>query len=77
VSRDGGEGAIAATVKVTLPLGPHIVYECEVGNGTPIKVSLPRQFGVEIMNPGDKIFLRLASPVAGQIFAIPAPGANH
>jgi putative spermidine/putrescine transport system ATP-binding protein len=68
VSRAGVSGAIPAQITVALPLGPQVVYECEAGTGAPIKVNLPREFGSDLLNPGERIFLTLASPRACQIF---------
>lgn len=71
VSREAHAGAIPARVTVAMPLGPHVVYECEAGTGAPIKINLPREFGTELLSPGDTIFLTLASARACGIFANP------
>lgn len=69
VSRENGAGAVPATVKIVLPLGAHVIYECEVGQGVPVKVNLPRELGTALMRSGERIYLRPATPDACQIFA--------
>jgi len=62
------EGAIPATVKVVLPLGPVVVYEAETRSGEPVKISAPREGDMRLLDPGDAIFIEPAAPDAARIF---------
>ena len=73
LERSGGAGAIAVTVKVVMPLGPAVIYEAETANGIALKVSTPRAGGVDLLEPGDRLFAVPTSPDAVRIFAAPEP----
>ncbi len=62
------EGAIPATVKVVLPLGPIVVYEAETRAGEPVKISAPREGEARPFDPGDAIFIEPAAPDAARLF---------
>jgi putative spermidine/putrescine transport system ATP-binding protein len=68
VSRMAELGSIPAEITAAMPLGPHVVYECSAGTGAPIKINLQRELGADLLKPGERIFLSLASPDACQIF---------
>jgi putative spermidine/putrescine transport system ATP-binding protein len=69
VSQEATLGSIPAEITAAMPLGPHVVYECSVGIGTPIRINLQRELGADLLKPGARIFLLLVSPDACQIFA--------
>jgi putative spermidine/putrescine transport system ATP-binding protein len=62
------EGAIPATVKVVMPLGPVVVYEAETRAGEPIKISAPREGDARLLDPGTAVFLEPAAPDAARLF---------
>jgi len=62
------EGAIPATVKVVLPLGPVVVYEAETRAGEPVKISAPREGDARLLDPGDVIFIEPVAPDAARLF---------
>jgi len=63
-----GEGAIPATVKVVLPLGPVVVYEAETQAGESVKISAPREGDARLHVPGDAIFIEPAASDAARLF---------
>lgn len=62
------EGALPATVKVVMPLGPMVVYEAETRAGEPIKISAPREGDARLLDPGTAVFLEPAAPDAARLF---------
>jgi putative spermidine/putrescine transport system ATP-binding protein len=76
VSQEPAPGSIPAEITAAMPLGPHVVYECNAGAGAPIKISLQREFGAGLLKPGERIFLLLASPDACQMFADDSPATR-
>ena len=67
VTSEGGAGRILATVRVVLPMGPITVYEAEAGSVS-VKINQPREDGVPVLAPGERIFFAAADPRAGQVF---------
>ncbi|MCL4799360.1 MAG: ABC transporter ATP-binding protein [Burkholderiales bacterium] len=63
-----GDGAIPATVKVVLPLGPVVVYEAETQAGQPMKISAPREGGARLLEPGARVYVAPAAPDAARLF---------
>ena len=69
VHAHGGDGTIAATIKVVLPLGAHVIYEAQTEYGVSLKISQPRDAGAGMLAPGDRVFVALTTPAACQVFA--------
>ena len=64
----GGDGAIAVTIKVVMPLGPAVVYEAETADGAALKVSMPRGGGAGLLEPGERLFATPTSAAAFRVF---------
>ena len=60
------EGSLAATVEFALPLGPSVVHELALDDGTKVKVTLARTGGHAWLAPGTRTGLAVApgAPVA-------------
>ena len=65
----GGGDTLAARIKVVMPLGPHVMYEAEMRDGTSVKISQPRDAGVALLVPGDEVFVAPIVPAACRVFA--------
>jgi putative spermidine/putrescine transport system ATP-binding protein len=67
-----GDGALAGTVRAAMPLGPLIVYDVELADGTPIKLSATRDAGVALARaPGDAVHIAPAPSASCLIFESP------
>lgn len=64
---DCGEG-VAATVRMVLPLGPTVVNELELADGTPIKVTTVRTATGSRLQPGAAVRIGLAPQAAVAVF---------
>ena len=64
-----GEGAIAATVEMVLPLGPSVVYELQLADGVQIKLTAGRSHAEERHTIGEAVWLRLADGAPVAVFA--------
>jgi putative spermidine/putrescine transport system ATP-binding protein len=64
----GSAGALAATVRMVLPLGPTVVHELELADGTPIKVTTVRSGGGARLQPGAAVAIGLAPRAAVAVF---------
>jgi putative spermidine/putrescine transport system ATP-binding protein len=73
VRERAGDGALPARIKVVLPLGPHVMYEAQMPDGTSVKISEPRDAGSRLLAPGDEVFVAPVAPAACQVFAREAP----
>jgi len=62
------DGSLPATVKTVMPLGAHVVYDVAIAGGLSLKVSEPRETGVELREIGASIWLKPASPAACRVF---------
>lgn len=62
------QGTLPATVVIALPLGPSIVYEVRVGEGTHVKVTEPRAAGEPAIAAGEAVSLSLASRSGCAVF---------
>jgi putative spermidine/putrescine transport system ATP-binding protein len=62
------EGSFAATIKTVMPLGSHVVYDVAIADGLSLKVSEPREAGVELREIGAAIYLKPASPEVCHVF---------
>ena len=65
---DGGDG-MPATVRMVLPLGPTVVQELELADGTPIKVTTARTGRGARLAPGSAVRVVLAEDAAVAVFA--------
>ena len=63
------EGALPATVEMVLPLGPSLVYELLLANGSSIKVTQPRNADVPRHAVGDSVGVRLRAGSPAGVFA--------
>lgn len=61
--------SLAATVRAVMPLGPSIVYEATLADGTGIKVIEDRGDRTTATKPGDKVYLSRKSKSACSIFS--------
>ena len=61
-------GGLAAIVKTVMPLGAHVVYDVALAEGLSLKISEPREAGIELRQVGAAIFLKPASPAACRVF---------
>ncbi len=66
---DAGEGAISATLEMVLPLGPSVVYELVLGDGTQVKLTAGRSGTGQRCGIGDTVWLRLAEDAPVSVFA--------
>jgi len=64
-----GEGAIAAKVEMALPLGPAVVYELQLADGTQIKLTEGRSSSSERRAIGEEVWLHLADAAPVAVFA--------
>ena len=65
---DDGAG-LPATVRMVLPLGPTVVQELELADGTPIKVTTVRTGGGARLQPGSRVRVGLAADAAVAVFS--------
>jgi putative spermidine/putrescine transport system ATP-binding protein len=63
---EAGDAAIPAKVEMVLPLGPSVVYELLLSDGTPVKLTAGRSGAGQRRGIGEAVWLHLAegSPVA-------------
>jgi putative spermidine/putrescine transport system ATP-binding protein len=64
----GSGDGLAATVRMVLPLGPTVVNELELADGTPIKVTTVRTATGERLQPGAAVRIGLAPQAAVAVF---------
>lgn len=69
IAAPGTAGAIAATVRLTLPLGPVEVVEAVTASGEALKINRPRSPATPGMRPGEAVGL----VITGTIGVFPAP----
>jgi putative spermidine/putrescine transport system ATP-binding protein len=62
-------GAVAATIKAVLPLGPVVMYEASTEGGVALKISQTRDAGMRLRAPGDRVFVAPIEPAACNVFA--------
>lgn len=65
---ESGVHRLAGTIEVVLPLGSTTVYDIRTNSGIEVKVTQPRVAGTILMEPGQQVYLDLASPEACSIF---------
>jgi putative spermidine/putrescine transport system ATP-binding protein len=66
------EGAVVATIKAVLPLGPQVMYEAETAGGTPFRISEPRDAGTHLLSPGEQVHIVPVAREACNVFAAEA-----
>jgi putative spermidine/putrescine transport system ATP-binding protein len=64
---DASEG-LPATVRMVLPLGPTVVHELELADGTPIKVTTVRSGSGARLQPGSAVRVGLGADAAVAVF---------
>jgi len=69
------DGAVPATIKAVLPLGPYVMYEAETEAGVALRVSEPRDAGTRLRSPGDRVHVAPVAPAACNVFAAQSDGA--
>ena len=62
-------GAVPATIKAVLPLGPVVMYEARTEGGVALKISQTRDAGMRLRAPGDRVFVAPVEPAACNVFA--------
>jgi putative spermidine/putrescine transport system ATP-binding protein len=63
------DGAVTATIRVVLPLGPHVMYEARTDGGVTFRISAPRDAGARLLSPGECVHVAPAAPHACNLFA--------
>jgi putative spermidine/putrescine transport system ATP-binding protein len=63
------DGALAATIKAVLPLGPYVMYEAQTEGGEAFRVSEPRDAGKRLLAPGARVHVAPVAPAACNVFA--------
>jgi putative spermidine/putrescine transport system ATP-binding protein len=63
-----GPNRVAATLDVSMPLGPTVVHEVVLADGARVKVSEPRPDGDPARRPGEAIFVELRLDAGAAIF---------
>jgi hypothetical protein len=63
------DGAVPATIKVVLPLGPHVMYEAQTDAGVTFRISAPRDAGARLLSPGECVHVVPVATHACNVFA--------
>ena len=63
------DGAMAATVEMVLPLGPSLIYELSLANGSTVKVTQPRNAELQRWAAGDRVGVSLRAGSPAGVFA--------
>jgi putative spermidine/putrescine transport system ATP-binding protein len=64
-----GDGALPARVGMVLPLGPALVYELALDDGSTVKVTLPRHADGPRFAVGDRVGLALRAGASARVFS--------
>jgi putative spermidine/putrescine transport system ATP-binding protein len=67
-----GPGRLRATVGIVMPLGPTLVYDLTLANGTAVRVAVPRPELAAVPASGSKVFLEPTARDACLLFPEPA-----
>lgn len=67
VTTSGSPGSLPGVVDAVLPVGPSLIYEVVLKDGTPVKVSQERSYGDAELPRGSEVFVEL-TPGQCQIF---------
>jgi putative spermidine/putrescine transport system ATP-binding protein len=71
-----GDGALTATIRAVLPLGPYVMYEAQTEGGVAFRISEPRDAGARMLSPGECVHVAPVARAACNVFAAasaPAP----
>jgi len=68
VQGEGGDGRLAGTVKMVMPLGPQVIYDVEIAGGTAIKISQSREAGSRQLESGSTIHFAPVSAASCHVF---------
>ena len=68
VQNGAAENGIAGTVKMVMPLGPHVVYDVEIAGGTAVKISQARESSTAMIERGSAIQFAPLSSTACHVF---------
>jgi putative spermidine/putrescine transport system ATP-binding protein len=71
IAQSNDPGAMPATVRLTLPLGPVEVIEAALGDGASIKLTRPRSPSNLALQPGSAVAVAVADPAGVAVFAAP------
>ncbi|HET8875222.1 MAG TPA: ABC transporter ATP-binding protein [Casimicrobiaceae bacterium] len=63
------DGAVTATIRVVLPLGPHVMYEARTDTGVAFRISAPRDAGAQLLLPGECVHVAPVAAHACNMFA--------
>jgi len=66
---EAGDAAIPAKVEMVLPLGPSVVYELLLSDGTPVKLTAGRSGAGQRRGIGEVVWLHLAESAPVAVFA--------
>jgi putative spermidine/putrescine transport system ATP-binding protein len=69
------DGAVPATIRAVLPLGPYVMYEARTEAGVAFRISEPRDAGAQLLSPGECVHIAPVAPSACNIFAAGSVGA--
>jgi len=61
-------GCLAVVIKTVMPLGPQVIYDVEVRDGSSLKVSEPREAERDMHRVGASVYVKPASPAACHVF---------
>ena len=73
VQAEGRCGQLAGTVKMVMPLGPQVIYDVEIADGTAVKISQSRDAGARQFETGSTIHFAPASAASCHIFPAQTP----
>ena len=59
---------LPGTVKMVMPLGPHVIYDIEIAGGTAIKISQSRESADALLATGNPIHVAPSSAMACHVF---------
>ena len=74
--RAAGQGAVPATIKTVLPLGPLVMYEAQTDGGVTFRVSQPRDAGARMLTTGERVFVAAVAPEAVKVCAAELRGVR-
>jgi putative spermidine/putrescine transport system ATP-binding protein len=63
------DGALPATIKAVLPLGPYVMYEARTESGAAFRISEPREAGARLLSPGEHVHVAPIAREACNVFA--------
>jgi putative spermidine/putrescine transport system ATP-binding protein len=72
---DAGPGRLAARLIVSIPLGPHVIHDLELTDGTGIRCAQLRAQAPDNLHLGDRVFVAI-DPERCHVFAPDATGGD-